>query len=265
MTTTLQQAIGKFAGQARPLRNFTREQLFIYPQADPSTEAGFKFAREIIHRREVFNRIKSAVDTAKDRLEEAHQKMVRNAHEAKAPYEKQVDMRKRDLAKAQADMDGILKNDEALSHEEVQSHYRAKHLPEYEAMIVKWKSLDLFKAESFGWATFLTTDRDTRKGDETTFKALEALAGLCNEGTSKTFLEIMVFNAFRIAPSMGWRRQFLDEGDNLKAPASLEKDQQRFYWDAWRAYNTATFNYKWVDDSGVAYDERNFKIKDTED
>lgn len=264
MTTTIQEAMGKFAGQHRPLRNLTKEHLFIYPQADPSQEAGFKFAREIIHRRAAHDAVKRAVDLAKERLDEAHLKMVRNP-DAQAAYEKQVAMRKRELAAAQAELDSLPANEGALSHEEVQAHYRGKHLAEYEQMIAKWKELSLFTAQQFGWTAFLTCDRDTRHGDNETFKVVQALAAFCGEDKNKDFLEILALHTYRIAPSMGSRRQYLDEEGNLKTPASLEKDLQRGYWDAWRAYNTATFTHKWPDDSGVAYDERQFKITKTEE
>lgn len=265
MTTTISEAIGKFAGEHRPLRNFTKEQLFLYPKADPSQEAGFKFTREVIHRREACDRVKRSVMLAKDRLEEAHAKMVRNASEAKAPYEKQVAMRKRELASAQAELDSLPANEGALSHEEVQAHYREKHLPEYEAMIAKWKTLDLFQAQQFGWGSFLAASAEIRSEDKQNFKALQTLAALCSEDRSPTYLEINAMNAYRIAPSGGWRKQFLTEDGDLRTPAALDKELQRVYWEAWRNYNTATFNFKWPDDGGVAYNSNLFSINKPEE
>lgn len=266
MTQTIQGALSKFAGAARPLRTLTKEQLFIYPAADPSTEAGFKFAREVIHRRGVWSDARDAVAAAKERVEEAHLRMVRNAEENKPAYEKQLALRKRELAAAQAEFDALPSNDQALSHDEVQAHYRGKHLAEYQQQIEKWKTLNLFASQQFGWSAFLTCEVEVRRQDVKIFEDVQALAAFCGEDLSHDFREILAMHAYRIAPSMGMRRRFLDEDGQLRTPASLEKEQQKIYWDAWRAYNTATVLHKWPDDSGVAFDERVFKInKNQED
>jgi len=259
MTKTLQESLNAFAGHARPLRTLTKEQLFIYPAADPSQEAGFKFTREVMHRRAFHNAVAEAVTKAKERLDEAHLKMVKNP-DLHAPLEKQVNIRKRELAIAQGQLADLANNPQALSHEEVQADYRRKHLPEYEAMIAKWHALDLFDAQRFGWVAFLTCDRDTRRSDQQTFLALQTLAAFCGEDRGPTFLEINAMNAYRISPRGAMRRRFLNEEGDLITPAALDADLKKIYWEAWRAYNTATVTHKWPDDSGAAYDERIFKI-----
>ncbi len=248
----------------RPLQRFTKEQLFAYPMADPTEEAHWRFTHEVLARRGKEAKVKGFLKHTKDQTQKAERRvaMAPNAEDLviRAKY---LAFCKTQEAKAQAAADALRDDDQAVSHEEVQAFYKRRSMPAFQAFIDRYNKHDLFKAQGYGFLSFLTAKAEDRKQDETTWDVVLRLAAEVDEEKSAIFLEIRAMYISRILPSIATRRRFTTEEGNTTPIASLKDFLQKEYWHWWRNYYTATLVHDWMDDSGVAaVDEKLQEVRD---
>jgi hypothetical protein len=143
---------------------------------------------------------------------------------------------------------------------EITAHYQRRYAGQWEDILARWRGGRLFEAQKYGWMTFLRVRGPEWRKDMEEFARVEGIAGLMRAEKTDEFLAMRALYQTRILPSLAARRQFLDEGDpsgNIIV-AALRPEAKRRYWRWWREYNTLTLRYQWADDSGVAYDPRQF-------
>ncbi len=249
------------ADASRPLANLTKEQLLIYPKAVATPEADRIFRKELLVRRGMEVAITKGVEQAEDRIKDTMRYYARNAIKDQAgrdQYDERLAKLEKDKARAQEEVAKLPANPYVVMHQEIVKHYRDTHWHEYAPMLQKYVDGTLFHAQTYGWITFLGADAKTRRADDVAFESLQAMASLCGDEDGLTFRSARAMWILRIVPSIERRHMFTDEDGTLANVNAFQGDLKKTYWRQWRAYNLSTLNWKWVDDSGVAYDERTF-------
>lgn len=275
-------SIRRWAAAPRPLRKLSKADLFKYPDADPSEEAGWRFVREALARRDALNDLdaqirnldlretdamhrvgaaRTQVLKAKQAPEDKQSKeMVAMAERAEASAKAHHARLEKQLEELKAKWENMAAQDDMLSHEELVQHYRAKFNPDWQKVLEAWKAGTLMVAQSYGWASFLEADRKIQAADTEAFINAQALATLIGEEKSDAFRSMNALWQVRVMPAIYERREFISEGASggTISVASLKPEQKRRYWAWWRHYNLATLKFQWADDSGVAYDNTMF-------
>lgn len=243
----------------RPLGKLTKQQLFAYAAENPEDVAQMSFCRELLHRRAIEVQILEATDKIQERGIAARRSLARaGGTDSEARYQRLVADLEKDLARARAEVVNLPNNDYVVTHAEICAYFRARHWPEYEPMLKQYQEGTLFTAQRNGFAAFLGADPKDRLQDLKVWEKMSAWAGLCNDESGLTFLDAKALYAMRIIPSMSERQRFTtDDGMVANVHAFSEELQKDFYrWQ--NRYNAATLTHQWIDDSGVAYDTRQF-------
>ncbi len=244
------------ADEGRPLVNLTKEQLLIYPKAVGTPEAERHFRKELLVRRGMEVAVVRGVERAEDRIREIMRYSFKNPK-----YETFLEKARKDRTEAQAHVEALPSNPYVVTHQEIVKYYRDTHWPEYAPMLQAYVDGSLFNAQTYGWATFLCCDAKTRRADDEAFVKLQAMASLCGDEDGVTYRSAMALWVTRVLPSIAVRRRFTDEeGMTLANVNGFSKELKKEYWTWWRNYNTSTVKWNWKDESGVAYDDRHFKL-----
>lgn len=246
----------------RPLKNLSKEQLLVYPQADPSDIAYGHFCRELVHRRAIEVAIKNAVTIIEDKMKEAAKywaKAILENPDARKKYESTQVRLKAEKEAAQAEVDKLKDNPYVVTHGEIANYFRGRHWNEYSPLLDKFVAGTLFECQAYGWAAFLTVDYKVHRQDLATFDKLAELASVCSDEDGVTFKNIRAMWAMRMVPSMSMRARFTDDG-SVANVAAFSRELKKEYWTWFRRYNTATVIWNWKDDSGVAFDDRVFSV-----
>lgn len=287
---TIGQTVADWNKGDRPLKKLTKADLFLFPMITTVTrEREWAFSKEVLARRVAFGALagraesaKKEVDTAKRYLDGCELNLVKARDRLKVATETKngpeiesanrlIEILKRAqtqgherLATAiegaailQAQVADAGKVDAVISEEELNVFYAQRYGPEWIEYPRRFKEINLFQAQSWGFASFITATKEDRDKDMAEYKKAESFANLCGQIKSADFIAITALWQIRIAPTLAERARFLDE-DRECRPAGMKDDLKKQYWIWWRAYNRATRVFKWVDASNVAYDERNF-------
>lgn len=249
---------GIFAGEGntRPLKDLTKSQLLDYPKADPSDEARWNCAKEIIYRCAEYTDHNRAVVKCREAVDRAE----RRSQNAGTASDREFAARaltaaRKALALSVQKLEAEAAKPYSLSAAEVARFYQAENLPAYNEALRQFKAGALFTAWSYGWASYIAADAATVDRDRKTWSDFEGLAILAQTTDTKEFHEVRDFYLVRVSmPVSGdrGRRRFRQPLDEMDATTAAE------YWRAWYAFNLATLRNGWPDDSGTAYDDRCF-------
>jgi len=290
----ISETMSNWAAAKRPLANLTKPQLFKYTAAAGDTpEAHWDFSKELIARNAAYlgeeAKVRKAELEFQGQQRRAHQatlnvmhaeELLRDAIAASKPdtstetaylervkaalktAEMDVDLSSKLLEAKRAKLKDAQSQDSTMSPDEILGHYRSIYLSEWNLAVQKWGQLDLFNAQRYGWNAFLSAAKDTVLADLKEYKRVEGLAVLVGHEKGLTMQAMRSLYHVRIMPSLSDRRMFFNDGDPERGSnvASLKPEQKSRYWSWWRDYNTMTVRFKWEDDSGAAYDERQFRI-----
>lgn len=287
--TTTQKALQQWARWPRPLANLNKTQLWKYPLADPSTGAEWEFSKEVLHRHVAYRgkqdeaaQAQAAVQRAERMLgtaelnltsakgkademklhgqEAQHAELVRRLEAAVRRGQDNLGQAKAAAAAIQKELDEVVGTDALMSDEEIRSYYVRRYAGEWNQIMKAWADADLFKAQRYGFLSFLHTRGQEQREDAAAYKNAEGIATLVCQLDGPTFQAMRALYQVRIMPAIQARREFLvdNEPDGQVQVASLKPEQRARYWKWWRSYNTATLRFGWIDDSGVAHDERLF-------
>ena len=137
-------------------------------------------------------------------------------------------------------------SEHSLELSEVQDYYKHRYLPEWNKLADLWMKGELFRAQSYGWVSFLSAyESDIWKDTQTYFYA----AGIAQLAQAD-YRPLWALYCFRIMPSKGSRQRFLDESGTVKL-ASLTKPMQLEYKKLANAYADATRGWGFGDDGGI--------------
>ena len=285
-------SIKAWAQAPRPLKALTKEQLFKYPDADPSEQAYWEFSKELIARRATFDGLviehaQAERDTERDgyKVRSATSNLSKMKEELAAARENgdvgaarvkaelaaiaeralkhATETHARQSAKAaelKARLDAGGEIHGALSEDEVRAFYARRHAAEWNEIMAAWAEGTLMKAQQHGWGSFLVVKRGEQADDAKAFYKAEGLANLLGLLNGPTFSEIKALYWTRVMPPLGQRREFFVDGDprNALTIAALKPATKAKYWAWWREYNTATKQHGWRDDGGDINDTRYF-------
>jgi hypothetical protein len=286
---TLADSLREWNGMDRPLRNLTKEQLWKYPLADPSSDAEWAFSREVMGRIVAYRAHEEQVNKAKAEIPRAEQMLrstkvnLAKARESQAEAElhgqgtihadsiKGMERSvasaeaalKRTQARAQQLADELAtdsKRDDLINPTEVQTYYVRRYAGEWNKILQSWQEGTLMVAQTYGWGSFLVARGSTVAEDTKAYRHAEGIATLVAQIDGPSFQAMRALWQTRVMPTTHARREFLSDNESTGVVelAGLKPEQRRRYWQWWRAYNNMTLRYQWTDDSGIAYDERSF-------
>lgn len=138
---------------------------------------------------------------------------------------------------------------------QVEAECRAQVLPTLNERWERYRAGNLFRAQPWGFLTFLQARSEDTAADREIHKEIEGLLEAAGERKGVRGQEIWAFFCYRIMPSMADRQALLDNGQ-LRPVASLPPYEQKAFKRWQNEYNTATRTWRWADDTGAAYDER---------
>lgn len=258
----------------RPLRGLVKADFFAYADEDPDNkDRMWTFAMEMLSRNTDFNalaiRVKLSaqeLDSAKNRLHHLEtQEVAAGQASARALA---VDAQKRFLVRckehAEANQRALEQKQASgliLSTEDIAAFWTKRYTPEWNDITAQWQAGTLFKAQSYGWMSFLMAPLADIRADSSRYHHVCGIAELIG-GTGPLFQSIKAIGQIRITPSWKARGVFVNRENG--AVATLSDEQRREYQKWQRRYNLATFNFRWPDDDGVANDPRAFNPQQEE-
>ncbi len=139
--------------------------------------------------------------------------------------------------------------------EKVQAEIRAKELPKLNQKWELFRAGNLYRAQPFGFLTWLMAKPEDISSDLVIFFEMDSLLEACGERTSVRGIENWAFYCSRLL--MGWseRQSFLEEGQ-LRPVPSMPGGMRIAFKKKQAEFNATTRAWRWPDDRGAAYNER---------
>ncbi len=270
----------------RPLRSLTKAQLFAFPPTPAVKDKEWAFSKEVLARVVAMSALERRARRAAADLAQAHrfldttqlnlvkarerlavataEKDPTGVGEAKALIDslERLKVRAHERIKDATEADHAMRVqivnvetvDSVISQAEIDAHYAGRYGAEWADHVARFKALDLFDAQRWGFSSFMDSTKEARDRDMETYRHAEKMAYLCGQNETADFRAINTLWQIRIAPTLGERHRFRDEDGEIH-PANLKDDAKRQYWAWFKVYNAHTRANKWMDDGGVAYDE----------
>lgn len=250
--------LGGLLAGPRPMKALSKDRLLSYHKADPSPEATWDVGKEILARVTLGARLDrdlraatSAKRTAEMRLE-----TVKAGGDPGSIILAERTVEK--TTKLAATLAQELADDQAagrvLIASDVTAWNRGRFWNDYAKLESRFRNRDLFRAQLFGFHSFLTCDLETFENDRRAFWEFEALAATVEAKQSPTYREAWALYVSRILPSLAERAALLDEDGQLESPAQMDKPKRRAYWKAFREFYLFTIRYNWAEDGGLTAD-----------